>query len=122
LSFTVRGPTRIPAGELREAELTWYSVDSIVGRITGVTRRQEAGFSIEIYSFRLQEFDDNGHESREHQAVLRGKRVNGSPPHVGDWVEVEPRYKRGALQPNKIRNLVTGDAIWVPLGWRLHWA
>jgi hypothetical protein len=26
LSFTVRGPTRIPAGELREAELTWYSV------------------------------------------------------------------------------------------------
>jgi hypothetical protein len=26
MSFTVRGPTRIPAGELREAELTWYSV------------------------------------------------------------------------------------------------
>jgi hypothetical protein len=26
VSFTVRGPTRIPAGELREAELSWYSV------------------------------------------------------------------------------------------------
>jgi hypothetical protein len=26
VSFTVRGPTRIPAGELREAEVRWYSV------------------------------------------------------------------------------------------------
>ena len=26
VSITVRGPTRIPAGELREAEVTWYSI------------------------------------------------------------------------------------------------
>jgi hypothetical protein len=26
VSFTVRGPTRTPAGELREAEITWLSV------------------------------------------------------------------------------------------------
>jgi hypothetical protein len=26
VSFTVRGQTRIPAGELREAELTWHSL------------------------------------------------------------------------------------------------
>lgn len=26
MSFTVRGPTRVPASELREAELTWYSI------------------------------------------------------------------------------------------------
>jgi hypothetical protein len=26
VSFTVRGPTRIPAGELREAEITWLSI------------------------------------------------------------------------------------------------
>jgi hypothetical protein len=26
VSFTVRGRTRIPAGELREAELTWHSL------------------------------------------------------------------------------------------------
>jgi hypothetical protein len=26
VSFTVRGTTRIPAGELREAEITWLSI------------------------------------------------------------------------------------------------
>jgi hypothetical protein len=26
VAFTVRGQTTIPAGDLREAELTWYSI------------------------------------------------------------------------------------------------
>jgi hypothetical protein len=33
VSFTVRSPTRIPAGELRDAEITWNRAGSAAARL-----------------------------------------------------------------------------------------
>ena len=96
--------------------------DSIVGRITGVNRRQEAfagsPSGVQVFDLRLQAYDDSGREARQYTASLRGRKIHGSVPNVGDWVELEPRYRRGVLMPTKVRNLVTGDLIRVPRGWR----
>jgi tetratricopeptide (TPR) repeat protein len=97
--------------------------ESIVGRLTGVSRRQEMsarrifGYAttpggLQIFDLRVQAYDDTGRETRQHSLSLRGTYIGGAMPNIGDWIEIEPRFDRqGDLRPTKIRNLVTGESV-----------
>jgi len=104
--------------DLPNGEREWR--DSIVGRVTGFKHRTEDSLQIQVFDIRLQAYDDNGRETREYAAMMRGRKIAGTAPNIGDWIEIEPRYKGGGLQPYKMRNLVTGGVTRVPLGWRTH--
>ena len=86
---------------------------SVVGQIRGIHHRTESygqGGSAEVWTFRLERYDDGGNRLPPVPVQLRGHAFEGAL-HEGDEVRVTGRWKDGTLHSARVENRTTGAIV-----------
>ena len=91
----------------------------IVGQVTGFHERVEEerhwwqyfGKIVNVWSFRIERFDEAGNRLPPIQIEMRGSRFTGSIDE-GDKVEIQGKWQEGkVMQVKEVTNLTTGVTI-----------